>query len=228
MIFSRVKYERAIQEMIRDNITIIFLVGESKIGKDTILHILQYNSFKDNYEPTKKLQEISPSESIAFYIINTAGSPENDDENIQARKDLPSGKNTKYVYVFRVDKFFSDENYQKCVQWDIENAKEQCDRVENGWDLVIIGTHKDKCNASDEQIQALIAELGEKDKFRCAIFDLTEARDKGIEMQRKIKGIFLGINLDDILNQIFGGGFGASGGFSSGVFGGFDKFDKNG
>ena len=161
----------------------IFLIGESGVGKDFILNILK-GEHNENIAPTKELYKetlyIPPFTLgiIQLDIINTAGSLENDEENIQARKDLPKGKNTKYVYVFRVDKFFSDENYQKRVQWDIENAKEQCDRDENGWDLVIIGTHKDKCNVSDEQIQTLIAELGEKDKFRCAIFDLTTTKDK--------------------------------------------------
>lgn len=182
----------------------IFLVGESGVGKDFILNILK-GEHNENIAPTKELYKetlytsITPPiravgifgkpllpPTIQLDIINTAGSLENDEENIQARKDLPKGKNTKYVYVFRVDKFFSDENYQKRVQWDIENAKEQCDRDEKGWDLVIIGTHKDKCNANDEQIQTLITELGEKDKFRCAIFDLTEAKGKDIAILHTI------------------------------------------
>lgn len=181
-------------ESLKDNFFSIFLIGENGVGKDTILHILKDAKFKSHIEPTKRLTKknivLLPN---YITIINTAGSSENDKENIQARKTLPSGKDTKYVYVFRVDNFFSDENYQKRVKWDISNAKEQCARDEkdkngykNGWDLVIIGTHKDKCNASDKQIQSIIAEFGENGKCKCEILDLTKAKDNGKEMQKTI------------------------------------------
>lgn len=181
-------------ETLKDNFFSVFLIGENGVGKDTILHILKDAKFKSHTEPTKRLAKknviLLPN---YITIINTSGSSKNDDENIKARKELPSGKDTKYVYVFRVDKFFSDESYQKRVKWDINNSKEQCARYEkdkngykNGWDLAIIGTHRDKCNAGDEQIEYLVEELSEYGKFKCKILDLTKAKDNGKEMQKVI------------------------------------------
>lgn len=185
----------------------IFLIGESGVGKDTILHILKDAKFESRIEPTKQLtirkivlpKFMLPNQYIT--IINTSGSSKNDDENIQARKELPSGNNTKYVYVFRVDKFFSDDNYQKRVKWDIINAKEQCNRDKNGWDLVIIGTHKDKCSVSDEQMQSLSVELSEKDRFRCGIIDLKLAENNCEKIQLLI--LFLLFSISEFQSLFF-------------------------
>ena len=166
-----------------NNTITIFLTGETGVGKDTILHILQDAKFKEAYQDTRKLEkETIDTDNGRFEIINTSGADDHDDENNDARRDLKSG--TKYSYVFKVDDFLADEKVKKRVQMDLQNAKEQCKR--ESYNLKIIGTHKDKCEVGEREIQALIKELSENGKFDCEIWDLTKAKKDGTQIQREL------------------------------------------
>lgn len=166
------------------NTTNVFLTGETGVGKDTILTILKEGKFLKNPDSTSKLQrEIFDTYEKTLRVINTAGSERNEDENIEARRNLIIY--TKYVYVFKADDYLADEKVKKRVQMDLENDKELCER--DSLTLKIIGTHKDKAlenGASEAEIQKIADELSEKGKFQCQILDLTQFN--GEEKQREL------------------------------------------
>lgn len=168
------------------NTTNVFLTGETGVGKDTILTILKEGKFLKNPDSTSKLQEEifdTYEKTLRLRVVNTSGARANDEENIEARKNLIIG--TKYVYVFKADDYISDEKVKKQVQMDLENDKELCER--DSYKLKIIGTHKDKAlenGASEAEIQKIADELGEKGKFQCQILDL--AQFNGEEKQKEL------------------------------------------
>lgn len=124
-----------------NNAVDIFLTGETGVGKDTIYHILKDGKFGKWDNTTKLFKDKFDSLGRMLRIVNTAGHKENDSENIEARRNLPSG--TRYVYVFNVYDYFTNAEIKKQVNLDIETHKELCDK--NQWNLKIIGTHKDIC-----------------------------------------------------------------------------------
>lgn len=119
----------------------IFLTGESGVGKDTIYHILKDGKFGKWNNTTKLFKDEFDSLGRMLRIVNTAGQRENDSENIEARRNLPSG--TRYVYVFNAYDYFTNAEIKKQVNLDIGNHKDLCKK--NEWNLKIIGTHKDIC-----------------------------------------------------------------------------------
>lgn len=155
---------------------IIFLTGETGVGKDTIWHILKGGKF-ENHDATSKLEkdEFEIFEN-RICLINTAGARDNDDENLRARRDLQIG--AIYIYVFRANDYFADDNIKKQIVLDLEAHKEMCQR--ESFELKIIGTHRDKCpkDIGEAQIQKLINEIGDKGKYKCQVFDLTQFNGK--------------------------------------------------
>lgn len=130
--FLRKKFNNAVD---------IFLTGESGVGKDTIYHILKDGKFGKWDNTTKLFKDKFDSLGRMLRIVNTAGHRENDSENIEARRNLPSG--TRYVYVFNAYDYFTNAEIKKQVNLDIETHKDLCEK--NEWNLKIIGTHKDIC-----------------------------------------------------------------------------------
>lgn len=157
-------------------IVTIFLRGESGAGKDTILHILKDGKFKKSHKPTPNLEDESFNTcGKRLCVINTAGARDNDKENIEAGRDLPS--NTQYVYVFKADDYFADEKVEEQVNLKLDICKELCEREHHT--LKIIGTHKDKClenGVSEDKIKTRIDEISKKGK--CKIYDLTKFNTK--------------------------------------------------
>ena len=119
----------------------IFLTGESGVGKDTIYHILKDGKFGKWDNTNKLFKDKFDSLGRMLRVINTAGHHDNDNENIEARRDLPCG--TRYVYVFNAYDYFTNAEIKKQVNLDIGNHKDLCEK--NQWNLKIIGTHKDIC-----------------------------------------------------------------------------------
>ena len=160
---------------------IIFLTGELGVGKDTIYHILKDGNFGTWDSSTKIEKYIFDIFDSKLCVINTAGARHNDDENIEARKDLPCG--TNYIYVFNASDYFTKAEIKEQVQMDLEAHKDMCSK--NHWNLKIIGTHLDKCyNIERAEIDKLINEIGEKGKFKCQILDLTQFTNN--EKQRNL------------------------------------------
>lgn len=119
----------------------IFLTGESGVGKDTIYHILKDGNFGTWDSSTKIEKYIFDIFDSKLCVINTAGARHNDDENIEARRDLPCG--TNYIYVFNASDYFTKAEIKEQVQMDLKTHKDMCSK--NHWNLKIIGTHLDKC-----------------------------------------------------------------------------------
>ena len=170
----------------------------------------------ENPNATAKLhKEIFNACGRKLRVINTAGDELNDDENLEARKELDN--DTKFIYVFNADDYFANEKVKKLVQSDMKVEKKLWKKevnkkisthtydyfLENGiseaeiqkfidekaYKLKIIGTHKDKClenGISEAEIQKLIDELGENGRFECQILDLTGAKTQGEEVQKEL------------------------------------------
>ena len=155
----------------------IFLTGESGVGKDTIVNILKNGKFKKNHSPTSNLEEeFFCAYGKRLHVINTSGAADDDDENIEERRELEYG--TRYVYVFRVDDYLTNPKVKKRVDFDLEVHKDICEK--NSYIFKIIGTHKDKClesGKSEEKIKTLANELGKK-YGKCKILDLTKFNGK--------------------------------------------------
>ena len=150
----------------------IFLTGELGVGKDTIYHILKDGKFA-TWDSTPKIEKYSfDIFDSKLCVINTAGARHNDEENIEARRNLLSG--TRYIYVFNAYDYFTNAEIKKQVNLDIETHKELCNK--NHWNLKTIGTHKDIClknGISEAEIQALASEIGGETQ----ILDLTNYND---------------------------------------------------
>ena len=170
-----------------NNAVDIFLTGETGVGKDTIYHILKDGKF-GVWDSTSRLDRKKfDAFGRMLRIINTAGAKENDKENIEARKELPS--DTRYVYVFNAYDYFINAKIKKQVNLDIEIHKDLCDEDEHQWHLKIIGTHKDIClknGISEAEIQTLASEIGRE----CQILDLTTYNGK--EAQENLYDFIVG------------------------------------
>ena len=151
----------------------VFLTGETGVGKDTIFHILRDGKFINTHNATSKIYKTYfDSCEKTLRVINTAGARDNDEENIDARRELKT--NTQYVYVFRADDYLTNEDVKEQVDLDLTSDKKMCE--ENSYTLKVIGTHKDKClgsGKSEEEIKTLANELGKK-YGKCKILDLTK------------------------------------------------------
>ena len=159
-----------------DNTYNVFLTGETGVGKDTIFHILKDGKFINTHNATGKIYKTYfDSCEKTLHVINTAGARDNDNENIEARRNLKT--DTQYVYVFRADDYLTNPKVKKQVDLDLENHKDICEK--NSYIFKIIGTHKDEClkrGISEVEIQKLVVWLGEKGK--CQILDLTQFNDE--------------------------------------------------
>lgn len=166
----------------RSNTYNVFLTGETGVGKDTIFYILKEGKFTNTHKATGKIHKYYFDSGIkTLRVINTAGAKDNDEENIEARRDLKSG--TRYVYVFRADDYLTNPKVKKQVDFDLDAHKNISEKKK--CTFKIIGTHKDEClkrGISEDEIQKLEAWLGEKGK--CQIFNLTQFN--GEEKQQEL------------------------------------------
>lgn len=139
----------------------------------------------ENPNATAKLhKEIFNACGRKLRVINTAGDELNDDENLEARKELDN--DTKFIYVFNADDYFANEKVKKLVQSDMKVEKKLWKKEVNKK----ISTHTYdyflENGISEAEIQKLIDELGENGRFECQILDLTGAKTQGEEVQKEL------------------------------------------
>lgn len=71
------------------------------------------------------------------------------------------------------------------IKDDLESAKTYS-RNNKGFELVIIGTHRDKADKYESKIDVLANELSQKYGGKCKIWDLTRACEQGKQVQKNL------------------------------------------
>ena len=122
-------------------------------------------------------------------IWNTGGADLQNETNIEAKRELEkqmqNGVGVYYTYVFKVDDYFSDKKMAEQIKDDLESAKTYS-RNNKGFELVIIGTHRDKADKHESKIDVLANELSQKYGGKCKIWDLTRACEQGKQVQKEL------------------------------------------
>lgn len=150
--FNFVGYER-----------VIWLQGKALAGKDTILHIIQGDGFKESYPTTHGVNENYEAQiaNEKWKLINTGGSSANNGEKEQWRnerlKTLPQEAKKKVLWLYVFDMQDYDKDHIKA------NHSTSKDYVIPSF--IAVGTHLDKLQAAGldskiEQIQSELQELG--------------------------------------------------------------------
>lgn len=150
--FNFVGYER-----------VIWLQGKALAGKDTILHIIQGDGFKESYPTTHGVNENYEAQiaNEKWKLINTGGSSANNGEKEQWRnerlKTLPQEAKKKVLWLYVFDMQDYDKDHIKA------NHSTSKDYVIPTF--IAVGTHLDKLQAAGldskiEQIQSELQELG--------------------------------------------------------------------
>ena len=170
---------------------IIFLTGETGVGKDTVRGILQSGEFREDYKTTVKphtseLIKICGYDDVQIY--NTGGADAQSETNNAKRKELTKSKESRievyYVYVFDANTYFSEPKQQELVKRRLESAKKFVKNDE--FEFRIIGTHRDKAQKYESKMNDLCNELGGKYGGECKIYDLTQAKTQGKQMQQSL------------------------------------------
>ena len=170
----------------RDYGRVILLQGKTGAGKDTILHIIKGDGFKESYSATMKAvdeYEIQIANE-KWRLINTAGSGGKNAEKEQWRnetlKPLPqeAKKKVLWLYIFDMQEYDKDRiqaSYNNFKDYDIST-------------FIAVGTHLDKLQAAGldskiEQIQSELDELG----IYYVSYDLSKnPREKVIQMIQSV------------------------------------------
>lgn len=145
----------------KDYERVIWLQGIAKAGKDTILHIIKGDGFKESYPATHGVVEDETQIANAKWkLINTGGSSANNEPKEQWRnerlKALPQEDKKKVLWLY----IFDMQNYEK------DHIKSRSTAKDCGISTFIaVGTHLDKLQAAGldskiEQIQSELDELG--------------------------------------------------------------------
>lgn len=165
---------------------IIFLTGKTGVGKDTVKEILQNADFIEKHIATPKVDKGKKDIWCGHYvqICNTGGADMQSSHNNDARRKLKElGSEIYYVYVFNVSVYFDESEHQQLVNEGLESAKKFA--TGDGFELRIIGTHRDKAQKYEAKIDELMNEL--RGKYgKCEIYDLTQAKTQGKQMQQQL------------------------------------------
>lgn len=168
---------------------IIFLMGETGVGKDTVKEILQNADFIEKHIATPKMDKGKKDIWCGHYvqICNTGGADMQSSHNNDTRRELIEwkklGSEIYYVYVFDASVYFDESKHQQLVNERLESAKKFATR--EGFELRIIGTHRDKAQKYEAKIDELMNEL--RGKYgKCEIYDLTQAKTQGKQMQQQL------------------------------------------
>lgn len=177
---------------------IIFLMGEGGVGKNTIREILKNAQFiKDYYAtPEPHLSElINQCGYNNVQIYNTGGADGQVEMNNKARRNLLDlkkyGHKIYYVYVFDANKYFSKSKTKETIRHRLQTAKEFAQP--QNFEFRIIGTHRDEAQKYESKMNDLSNEL-RGDYGECEIYDLTQAKTQGKQMQEQLLNFILGSN----------------------------------
>lgn len=151
----------------KDYERVIWLQGIAKAGKDTILHIIKGDGFKEHYPTTHGVGENYEAQiaNAKWKLINTGGSSANNAPKEQWRnerlKTLPQEAKKKVLWLY----VFDMQNYDKDhIKSRIEASRSTAKDCSIST-FIAVGTHLDRLQAAGldskiEQIQSELDELG--------------------------------------------------------------------
>lgn len=180
---------------------IIFLMGETSVGKDTIRGILESGQFIEPHTATAKPhlgEAINRCGYENVQIYNTGGAEGQVAPNNNARRKLSelkkSGAKVYYVYVFDANQYFGKSKTKETIRTRLKTANDFADS--QGFEFKIIGTHRDMAKKYESKINDLSNEL--RGQYgECEIYDLTQAKMQGEQMQQKLFDFILGVTNDN-------------------------------
>lgn len=101
------------------------------------------------------------------------------------------GHKIYYVYVFDANKYFSNSKTKETIRHRLQTAKEFAQP--QNFEFRIIGTHRDEAQKYESKMNDLSNEL--RGKYgECEIYDLTQAKTDGKQIQQKLFDFILGGN----------------------------------
>ena len=142
---------------------IVFLLGERKAGKDTLLHILKGNGFQEKYFALGQAQLVSIriNKWKKIDIINTAGT------DIAGTEEFKYKKYTIRCYVFDSTKYGENKRIKLGIQNTINEVKSLPNYKKIKY--VALGTRAASIENKDE-IENEIRSMG----IKCKIFELSD------------------------------------------------------
>lgn len=142
---------------------IVFILGEQKAGKDTLLHILKGDGFQEKYFALGQAQVVSIriNKWKKIDIINTAGT------DIAGTEEFKDAKYTIRCYVFDSTKYGENKRIKLGIQNTINEVKSLPNYKKIKY--VALGTRAASIENKDE-IENEIRSMG----IRCKIFELSD------------------------------------------------------
>lgn len=169
---------------------IIFLAGETGVGKDTISGILKDAKFIEEHIATAKVHKGEPIDLCGYKvcIYNTGGADEQAWINNEVKRELlekltHANFKVLYTYVFDANVYFNNSKKRELINLRLNSAKKFTQQF--GFELRIIGTHRDMAQKYENKMNELKNELRGKYGV-CEIYDLTQAKMQGKQMQRQL------------------------------------------
>lgn len=174
------------KRIFKDYERVIWLQGIALAGKDTILHIIKGDGFKESYRTTHRVDENHEVQiaNAKWKIINTGGSSDNNEPKEQWRderlKPLPQEAKKKVLWLYIFDMQNYDKDHIKSRIEASRSTSKDCGIST----FIAVGTHLDKLQAAGldskiEQIRSELQELG----IRYFSYDLSKnPREEVIQM----------------------------------------------
>lgn len=149
----------------RDYERVILLQGKTGAGKDTILHIIKGDGFKESYRATTRAADENEIQiaNEKWRLINTAGNKNKNAEKEQWRnerlKTLPQEAKKKVLWLYIFDMQEYDKDHIKSRIEASRSTAKDC----NISTFIAVGTHLDKLQAAglDSKIEQIRSELDE-------------------------------------------------------------------
>lgn len=168
---------------------VVWLQGIGKAGKDTILHIIKGDGFKESYPATHGVVEDETQiANEKWKLINTGGSSANNAPKEQWRnerlKTLPQEAKKKVFWLYVFDMQNYDKDHIKSRIEANRSTSKDCGIST----FIAVGTHLDKLqdaglDSKIEQIQSELQELG----IHYFPYDLSKnPREKVIQMIQSV------------------------------------------
>jgi|GEM_PF-6369281 len=146
----------------------VFLLGERKAGKDTLLHILKGDGFQENYLALGQAQRVSIRiKWKKIDIINTAGT------DIAGTEEFKYTKYTIRCYVFDSAKYGDNKRIRLGIQNTINEVKSLPNNKKIKY--VALGTRAADIKNKDE-IENEVRSMG----IKCKIFELSDNPQKEV------------------------------------------------
>ena len=166
---------------------IVFLSGESGVGKTTLLEVLR---LKDNEMLKESESKRTPSNkenalevkiaNLKYGFTDTEGAAYNKKKIEDLKNKLAKKHKNKVLEIYVFDASVYSEKHKAII----EAIKIEADK--RGFKCVALGTHKDKIDEQKEQ--SIKQEL--KDIMYCQIFQLINNSQAKSEVEDFIKGVY--------------------------------------